>query len=443
MLLRYIVSNYKSIGHKIEFSMLPTEEHTDDRFLRTIQTRAGEWKVLRRGGFFGPNASGKSSFISSVAFAKNYICDGRKSGRGTDIPQFKGDFDDLHDISSFQFVFYVDGEVFDYGFSLNSRQICEEWLLQLTSKDFSPVFTRNTDENGVTTIEITSKLGKSNSKERKLAEVLKESIQENQRNQLFLTKLSENGIQKAETVVRWFANIQVIFPESKFVALPVQMKADRNLAHYIAEKLKQLDTGILSADVEAKPIDFDEFVDKNHIPKEILDDINDNNAGIIRLDDNYIIFSHDKQKKKFLIQLKLKHSLNNKVIKFDINDESDGTQRLLDLLPMIFATGHDDSIFFVDEIDRSLHTRLSQQLLSDFIQRVGDGMNQIIFTAHDVNLINLRHFRKDELWFIEKNKLGESTLRPLSDFSIEKGTDTVKAYLSGRFGAVPVIKGGA
>ena len=181
MLLRYIVSNYKSIGHKIEFSMLPTEDSTDDRFLGTIQTRAGEWKVLRRGGFFGPNASGKSSFISSVAFAKKYICDGRKSGRGTDIPQFRGDFDDLHDISTFQFVFYVDGEVFDYGFSLNRRQICEEWLLQLTSKDFSPVFTRNTDENGVTTIEITAKLGKSKSKERKLAEVLKEAEEEMKR----------------------------------------------------------------------------------------------------------------------------------------------------------------------------------------------------------------------------------------------------------------------
>ena len=83
MLLRYIVSNFKSIGHPVEFSMFPTEESTDERFLKTITTKAGEWKVLRRGGFFGPNASGKSSFIESIDFARDYIVDGQKSGKGT------------------------------------------------------------------------------------------------------------------------------------------------------------------------------------------------------------------------------------------------------------------------------------------------------------------------------------------------------------------------
>ena len=85
MLLRYIVSNFKSIGHPIEFSMFPTEKSTDERFLKTITTKAGEWKVLRRGGFFGPNASGKSSFIESIDFARDYIVAGQKSGKGTGI----------------------------------------------------------------------------------------------------------------------------------------------------------------------------------------------------------------------------------------------------------------------------------------------------------------------------------------------------------------------
>ena len=54
MLLKYNVSNFKSIGHNIEFSMLPTKENIDERFLKTIHTKLGDWKVLRRGGFFGP-----------------------------------------------------------------------------------------------------------------------------------------------------------------------------------------------------------------------------------------------------------------------------------------------------------------------------------------------------------------------------------------------------
>ena len=67
--------------------------------------------------------------------------------------------------------------------------------------------------------------------------------------------------------------------------------------------------------------------------------------------------------------------------------------------------------------------------------------NQIIFTAHDVNLINLNNFRQDEIWFVEKTQMGESTLKPFSDFEVKEGQDTLKAYLSGRFGAVPMIRG--
>ena len=58
-----------------------------------------------------------------------------------------------------------------------------------------------------------------------------------------------------------------------------------------------------------------------------------------------------------------------------------------------------------------------------------------------MNLINLNNFRQDEIWFIEKKQMGESTLKPFSDFEVKEGQDTLKAYLSGRFGAVPMIRG--
>ena len=142
-----------------------------------------------------------------------------------------------------------------------------------------------------------------------------------------------------------------------------------------------------------------------------------------------------------MVQLKFNHRLNRSTVQFDLDEESDGTQRLIDLLPMLFTIGRSPAIYFVDEIDRSLHTRLSQFLLDEFAKKAETGENQIIFTAHDVNLISLRRFRQDEIWFIEKNNLGESTLRPFSDFEIRENQDTLKAYLSGRFGAVPMIRG--
>ena len=81
------------------------------------------------------------------------------------------------------------------------------------------------------------------------------------------------------------------------------------------------------------------------------------------------------------------------------------------------------------------------KLLNEFICKSENTLNQIIFTAHDVSLLNLNDFRKDEIWFVEKNTLGESKLKPLSDFNVQEGQDTLKAYLNGRFGAVPVIRG--
>lgn len=441
MLLRYIVSNFKSIGHPVEFSMFPTEESNDERFLKTITTKAGEWKVLRRGGFFGPNASGKSSFIESIDFARDFIVDGQKSGKGTGVNQFRGDFEDLEGISSFQFMLYTGGEVYEYGFSLDRRQVHEEWLMQLTEKDLEPLFTRITDENGKTEIEIESRFARKKSRDRMLAEVLKESIQESQKNQLFLYKLYDNGIKKAEKIVRWFKNLQVIFPETTVQALPIRMKTDEDLRNYIARMLDKMDTGVYEISVASDEIDFHEFAQKLDLPKEIVDDIEEIKNGIVNLSGRYFVFAENKKKRTILVQLKFNHRLNSKKVQFNIDEESDGTKRLVDLLPMLFTIGKNPTIYFVDEIDRSLHTKLSLFLLDEFARGAEEGSNQIIFTAHDVNIINLDDFRQDEIWFIEKTQMGESTLKPFSDFKVKKGQDPLKAYLSGRFGAVPMIRG--
>ncbi|MEG0496347.1 MAG: ATP-binding protein [Eubacterium sp.] len=442
MLLKYIVSNFKSIGHSVEFSMFPVEKSRDDRFLKTIRTKAGDWKILRRGGFFGPNASGKSSFIESLNFAKKFIVDGQKSGKNTGINQFRGEFEDLKAISTFQFMFYWDDDVYEYGFSLDQRQVHEEWLMVLTSDDFVPLFSRVTDRYGKTQIDIESKFARKHSKERDLAEVLKESIQENQKNQLFLYKLHDNGVKKAEKIVQWFKNLQIIFPRTKIQGLPIRMKKDIDFKEFIAKRLKMLDTGVFDISVVSDEIDFHEFAEKLDLPKEIIDTIEEIKNGIVHLNGKYFIFSENQRKSTVLVQIKFDHHLNHKTVNFNIDEESDGTQRLLDLLPILFAMDEKSTvIYFVDEIDRSLHTKLSQYFLNEFMESCVDTYNQIVFTAHDINLINLHDFRQEEIWFIEKNNLGESTLKPLSDFEIKDGQDTLKAYLSGRFGAIPMIRG--
>lgn len=441
MLLRYYASNFQSIGHALEFSMLPSQASMDDRFQRTISTKKGEWKVLLRGGLLGPNASGKSSFMKSLAFARDYIVDGQRSGKGTGIDQFRGDMPDLDGTSLFQFTFFLEGEVYEYGFTLDSRQVHEEWLLRLEADDFHCVFSRSTDCDGTTSIEIGSDFANDGSSDRQLVDVLKASMQEEQRNQLFLYKLFDNGIGMARDIIGWFRRIQVIFPESKIRALPIKAKEAGELRSFMSDMLKRLDTGVCGISTAGDEIDFYEYAEKMKLPKELVDDIEEAGNGIVSILGKHFIFAEGAKGRTTMIQLIFNHQLNDSIVGFSMDEESEGTQRLIDLLPMLFSIGKSEAVYFVDEIDRSLHTKLSQFLLDGFVDDQSDAGSQIVFTAHDVNLIDLEKFRQDEIWFIEKDGRGESHLRPLSDFAISEGQDALKAYLCGRFGAVPLLRG--
>ena len=272
-------------------------------------------------------------------------------------------------------------------------------------------------------------------------EVLKGSIQVNQKNQLFLYKLFDNGIKKVEPIIDWYRNLQIIFPETKVRALPIKMRENTELRTYIGEMLKKMDTGVFDITVASEDIDFHDFAEKLHVPRDIIAEVEEIQSGIVNFAGKYFIFTENDKKRTVLVQLSFTHNLNGRGVQFDIDDESDGTQRLLDLLPMLFFTKENSySIYFVDEIDRSLHTKLSQYLLNEFIKCCENTYNQIIFTAHDVNLINTNNFRQEEIWFIEKNDRGESHIRPLSDFELKEGQNTLNAYLNGRFGAVPMIR---
>ena len=236
MLLRYIVSNYKSIGHNIEFSMLPASEDIDDRFVTTISTKMGDWKVLRRGGLFGPNASGKSSFIQSVQYAKSMIVDGRKSGGTTGVNPFRGNLKSIGDQSTFQFVIYADGDVYEYGFSVTRSRVSEEWLSILTENNMQEIFQRTTDIEGYTDIKVNDEFyDKENAS---LISILINSMKKEQKNQLFLYKLFDNAIDVAKPLVNWFNEIQLIYPNTKVKGLPLAIKSNKDFRKYTEKGYK-------------------------------------------------------------------------------------------------------------------------------------------------------------------------------------------------------------
>ena len=443
MLLKYLVKNYKSIAHPIEYSMFPANENIDNKYVVTINTIQGPWKVLRRGVLLGPNASGKSNFIQSLDFARNFIVEAQKSGSKTGIVQFKGEFADIGKDSTFQFMFYKNENVYEYGFTLDIYRVSEEWLMILDQNTFKPIFQRITSDNDVTSVELSSYLGRKNSKKRRLAELLMETIKKNQRNQLFLYKLSENGFSFAEDIMDWFYKIQIIFPSSKVHMLEMRLMQNEDFAKFLSSKLIKYDTGIHKIFAQTKKVQLAQLLKDMDIPQEIIEEISEKREGLVNIKGRLFIFNEENGE-PMLFEMILEHSLAGKSFPFHKDDESDGTQRLLDLLPVLFGLTSKSSVFFIDEIDRCLHTKLTKTFITDFI--ADEHKNQLIFTAHDVSLINLEALAQDEIWFIEKNRMGESYLKPFSDYAVScdttDGYSNVKSYLAGRFGAIPVIKEG-
>ena len=125
------------------------------------------------------------------------------------------------------------------------------------------------------------------------------------------------------------------------------------------------------------------------------------------------------------------------LVGFDPDEQSDGTRRILDLIPAIQLILDHPTVLFIDEIERSLHPSMIKALLTFLMNQKTKG--QLIFTTHESNLLDLSLFRQDEIWFAEKNNQGASTLYPLTNFKPRYDLDIKKGYLLGRFGAIPFL----
>lgn len=171
--------------------------------------------------------------------------------------------------------------------------------------------------------------------------------------------------------------------------------------------------------------------------KEILMDFN----NVIKNNDlgkefyNWLINPLDKVN---IVYNKLLLNHGNSDDMFDYTDESDGTKRLFDLIPIFYENGR-GSLILIDEIDRSLHTNLTRKFLELFFKIVEDRECQLIATTHDSNLLDLELLRQDEIWFVERQPDHSSKVFSLNKFKERFDKKIDKEYLLGRYGAIPVF----
>ncbi len=440
MLIRFGVQNFRSFEGDALFSMIPgrAQQHAD-HILRPAQV---DFELLPMALLYGANASGKSNLVRAMAFARNLIVNGTRPKQTLDVQPFRLCKNPDAVPSRFEFEFIAAGQAYAYGFVLDQHRIQEEWLylIQREKEVEEVIFERKTDKEGVI---------KATFSEKRLGDVEEQFLQFVARgtrpNQLLFSELIENNVVALDRVDRWFRHVlTIVFPDSRFAGVEIGVHADHEFAQALAQFLHGLHTGI--DEVRLKDVDIDSLGFPSNLLAELKLELGQELKGNNGESASAYVVLEAPQKQRYMFRrvadngiagysLATVRHVSDQEIVFELSEESDGTQRLLDLFPVLHAS--ENKVFVIDELERSLHPNLVRQFIQVFLNSAGD--NQLIVTTHESTLLDLSLLRRDEIWFVEKSPKGASILYSLEEFKIRHDLDIRKGYLQGRFGAIPVF----
>lgn len=444
MLIQFTIENFLSFRDEVTFSMVAVNsdsQHSD----HLTQNEAGEGRsVLPIAAIYGANAAGKSNLIKAIAFAQNLVLEGTRSNQTIAVHPFKlGDCS--KNPSKFEFIFTYKGSQYSYGFTLNREQILEEWLYGIPQGKKKEImyferFTSIQDSNPTkTTIKFGSIIkGKTRKDEQNLNFIALGT----RPNQLFLTESIDRNLDNLMPIYRWFSNVlTVIAADVDCSSLEVNVQRNEKFRNFLNNFLQVTGTGINSVIDEKIEINFDQYLAsmRKSTRDQLLQELdNSPEVSVKKSQGGREIFSKDEMGKVTLTRLKTIHLMENGgFINFFIEEESEGTQRLIHLIPALFLLQQEsETVIFLDELDRRLHPLLSRYFVETAIN-CRTRSNQLIFTTHDTNLLDLDLLRRDEIWFVEKNKNGISDCYSLAEFKVRPDLKVEKGYLNGRFGSIP------
>jgi AAA15 family ATPase/GTPase len=433
VLKRFSVENFSSF--KGEQSLDLTAGRTEVLSEHTIAF--SDVKLLKSAVIYGANASGKSSLVKALDFAKKMVIEGL-SNIDSHRKHFRLDSQTANQQSEFTFEIELAGRFYSYGFSsvLKNKEIVEEWLYEIGKNNPELIFQR--DQEGI-------KLGKQLTRKviKSRFEIYSDDMK-NQKSQLFLSEiaskeLEQKDVQTINSIFNWFdEKLTIIYPDDVFGGLnSVAQKQSDMFAKYLGD----FDTGV----VDVSNIDEDFDIGFKNMPEHLKSsiekhfqkhDIKEASIQINGQNPQFLTIIKDKDDELKVRKLGLVHGKNIKAV-FELKDESDGTRRLLDFIPLISKFTSDHTII-IDEFDRSLHPKLTRAFFEIFFGFVS-AKSQLIVTTHESTLLDLELLRRDEIWFVEKGEDDSSTLFSLNKFKIRYDSKIEKAYLLGRYGAVPVF----
>lgn len=423
MLLEFKCSNFRSFKDESAFSMLPVKaykEHPENLISVQLANR-GTLDVLAAAVLYGANASGKTNFLNAMRFAQTLIVANAIPGKYGAHGAFIGN-DDFS--TSFSFLLLIDGVRFFYEFSIAENGVIAE---RLSAKPRSErlVFERRLSEDGLYELKVGSKYSG-----------IKTKLRGYMDNGLVLGLLSKFDIEDCKKVFDWFAQDLSIIIGGKAVDYGLMLEKLKNLDEdsfiMAMEKVKAADLGIMGAQLAVRNLTEEER-DKHKVISSQLKTVFEALSGE-EMDD----IPEPSEKIVFQFQ----HSIGGKEVGFGFENESLGTVMMLNLAADFIDALSRGKTLVVDEIEQSIHPMLLKSLISMFFDHTLNTKGaQLIFTTHDLSFMDNDTMRRDQLWFVDKDRAsGVSELYSLSDFSPRKDDSILNRYMYGAYGAVPYIE---
>jgi AAA15 family ATPase/GTPase len=371
-----------------------------------------ELSLLKSAAVYGANASGKSNLVKALNFMQWFVLNSSRETQITDlinVENFKLSTETAEQPSCFEIVFLEDHKIYRYGFEVNQKRVLSEWLFYVPKVKEFRLFERKEDRV-------------------KIARRFKEGddiISKTRNNALFLSVVAQFNGEISKNILLFFARkLNVISGLHGNIYRNYTIEYFKTNSSDIINLIKKLDLGIDDISIKTRKV----------LPEDLLEIPEEFRTLLIskKLQADDIYTTHKK------------YNAEGEVIsleQFDLDkNESEGTKKLFAFAGPILETLRKGEVIVIDELDARLHPLITRTIIDLFNSNETNINNaQLIFMTHDTNLLSDKIFRRDQIWFTEKDRQGATDLYSLVEYKVENDASFESDYIKGRYGAIPFI----
>jgi uncharacterized protein len=424
MLIEFSVGNYRSFKEKVTFSMVAANLVSQDKNLDINNVFAvdKELSLVKSAAIYGANASGKSNLAKALQFMRWFMVNSSKETQSTEaigVEKFKLSTETDNQPSFFEIVFLLNGQQHRYGFTADREKVVSEWLFYIPKRRETKLFFRQGNEFDIARVYKAEGIA---SKTRK--------------NALFLSVTAQFNVSRSESILNWLIlqlNVISGLDDANFSNNAIQNLLRVDVHDEAVKLIDKFDLSIVGIRqkypntvqvIEGGTVFFGE--DK----RQIFDLLRD---SFHTLPDSIIETIHQKFNHK-------KEPISSESFNL-LTEESEGTQKLFALASLLVDTFKYGEVLIIDEFDARLHPLISRSIVELFNSHDTNPNNaQLIVMTHDTNLLSNKIFRRDQIWFAEKNRYGATCLYSLAEYKVRNDASFGSDYIKGKYGAIPYIQ---